>query len=506
MKGVSYTTMATPGDEVLLPIEPTQERTLGAGYDVLTDQHSDGIVVQPRTGFEVRTAEGESGQRITVDADVIEDTQEFRETLNVSISAAARGFGGKGSASYSLYREVKINSNDVFALIYVSVVNATQIMKDPVLTESARTEWNNQAASARKQAFVRAFGDSYISSVTTGGEFLALFILHTSSRSEKERVRASASASFASFKASGSYEKLTEFFNSHKRTSLKFFRNGGEGKWPEMTVEALLAAAREFPDLVNPTKGGKPKQIFFTAKPINKVADPQTNIDLRARKASELIEDIGRFQAKLSDRLNDARFAISEPSLFKQVDTADLDEMARTLEQRQIEASRIAVEVAERRFEDVKDVVLLDYQSLPKPPQADSGKSIPLIVRLTVWDYGAKDLEGKDGEWLQFGSLLGVSVEAPQLPRDLLLQYRVCDQRGSFGEQWSRAGETAKAPSSLILSGIQMRIDGANADRYSIQYAIKAHAFSGSFYERDGSVARMSNWHITGFKVSLLLS
>lgn len=503
MKAFAIPAHAFSGDEVLLPIGEKQSLALGEGYDALTDQHFDAIVVERRSDEPLPPIE-DQGQRVKADIDVIEDTRAFRETLNISISAAARGFGGRASAHYSLFREVRINSNDVFALLYVLVENATEKLGDPALSTVAKTEWTHQTASNRKSAFVRAFGDSYVSSITTGGEFLALIRIHTSSRSERERVKATAKASFGAFKASGSYEKLTEFFASHTRTSLTYSRVGGEGPVDETNLPSMLEAARNFPDTVNPSKGGKAQQIYFGAKPISRVPDAETNIDLTNRQAGYLLEDIAKLQDEISDRLADAVFAKEAPELFPQVDGAEMDATVAELEETQVNATRICDYIADNRFSSLKDVSIVDSKALPIPPQIETGSSVPLKVSVAIWRNN--DVQGAvvdAGEWTPWGGIQGLCIECDDLPEGTFIEYRVCDKDGNW-RGWVRAGQSAVAHNALW--GVQIRVSGSSAEHFSIRYATKIQRGNAPFYGRDGAALKIREWQILSFKVSLFRS
>jgi hypothetical protein len=415
--------------ETIVPVDSLKDVILGAGYDGLEDLLSDAIVAVPSRDV---PTEGypRGGQRINVDIDVIEDTQALRETLNVSATAAARGLTGGGSVSYKLFSEVEINSNDVFALIFVSVVNETVSILDPRLSKIAKDEWNSQAVSLRRYAFISAFGDSYVSSITTGGQFLALFRLHASSRREKEEVTISAKASFSSFRAEGNYDKVKEFFATHTHTTTSLQRNGGAGPYPNADIESLLRAAQEFPDLVNPDKGGKPVKIFFSAKSISKIPDPSTNIDLSAGPAANMIEDLAELQEKISDRLNDARFARDFPDLFPQAEIVEIEHTVTELETARKDVSRFCEKISSRRFETMPPSAPVQLKLLPVPPRVGKGEVLPIRVKLAT-EFGL-NLEGIGGEWLLLpdDSLLGFTAEWEPLPTGTSLEYCVGGRSG----------------------------------------------------------------------------
>lgn len=500
MKMVGPSIMLASG-EVVLPVDEQMTLSLGQGYDVLSDRFSNAIVAVQASNPDSNANPG--GQIVRSMIDVIEDVSEFRNTLRISISAAARMSFGRASAHYSLFRSIQINSNDVFALLYVTVLNAPTALYDPRLSDAAKEEWVNQKASARKGAMIRVFGDSYVSSITTGGEFLAIFRLHTTSRREREEVRASAKASFGLFNAKGSYSSITEEFAKHSRITTEFTRIGGDGPLPNRDVESLLAAAQTFPDLVNPAKGGRPRQIYFTALPIETVPDKNTNIDLSARSAMEKLEDIARMQDRISQRLHDANYIREAPALFVDISPDEAREMVETLESAKIELGRIAEDVVEDRFRDWSSNKAEEVVGLPVPPLASVGDEVPLKITLAAFEHGnrLKDYVSTQNTWITFNSLVGVTIECDTLAEATYLEYQVVDMNGN-SSGWTRAGQTASA--DRLIRRFQARVVGKHAGRYTVRYAAKFQEIAASYFAEDGNPVWEKQQLMRALKVSLL--
>lgn len=498
-RGVAHT-FSTGQGEAIIPVDEFTLVTLGMGYDAIGDALSDAIAAVP-SGLVVAPTISAGGQRVDVEIDVIENTQAFRETLNISASASARGLVGKGSASLQLFHEVEINSNDVFALIYVSVVNETISIADPRLSSTAKAEWNNQKPPLRKAAFVRVFGDSYVSSITTGGEFLALFRLQTSSRREREEIKVRAKASFAAFKASGSYDKLTEFFSSHTLTKTMVKRTGGFGSTPSHDIASLLKAAEHFPEMVDPAKGGRPVQIFFGAKPISKVPDAMTNIDLSVPSVEEFVEDLALLQSRITDRLCDARLAQDNQGLFPETEVADIDAIVQALENARTEVRRLVDKVTKDRFQSLPESIPVQLERLPVPPSPGLGREINLNVKVAT-SFGAERAV-KGGEWLVLGNdrIYGFTVDCESLPDGIALEYRVGSASGVQAD-WVHQGTTTRAPTGAVAS-LTMRITGAAADRFSVRYAVRFRT-AATFYGRDGDVVSFGPMAIGAVYVQIL--
>ena len=500
MKMVGPSVLLT-SDEVVLSVDENKTLNLGQGYDVLSDRFSNAIVAVQGSSPAPDAKQG--GQIVRSMIDVIEDVSEFRNTLRISISAAARMSFGRASAHYSLFRNIQVNSNDVFALLYVTVLNAPETLYDPRLSDAAKEEWSHQKPAERKGAMIRAFGDSYVSSITTGGEFLAVFRLHTTSRREREEVKASAKASFGLFNAKGSYSSITEEFAKHSRITTEFTRIGGEGPMPNRDVESLLAAAQAFPDLVNPAKGGRPRQIYFTALPLETAPDKLTNIDLSARSAMEKLEDIARVQDRIAQRLHDANFVREAPELFVDISPDEAREMVETLESAKTEMGRLADDVIEDRFRDWSSNKVDEVSGLPVPPLASVGAEIPLKITLAAFEHGnlLKDYISTQNTWITFNSLVGVTIECDALAEATYLEYQVVDLNGN-ASGWTRAGQTASA--DRLIRRFQARIVGNHAGRYTVRYAAKFEEVAASYYAEDGNPVWEQKRLIRALKVTVL--
>lgn len=340
--------------------------------------------------------------------------------------------------------------------------------------------------------------------------------LHTMSRREREEVKASATASFSLFNANGNYSNISEEFAKHSRITTEFIRIGGEGPKPKSDVESLLSAAQNFPDLVNPEKGGKPRQIYFTALPLGTVPDPVSNIDLSARSAMERLEDIARIQDQLAQRLNDAKYIREAPQLFSDVRPEEIEEMVETFTSATTAFRRAAQDVIDARFEDWGAKKIEGIEGLPVPPRVSSGSVIPLRIIVAAWEQGGisfehrgllRDFQGTQDKWIEFFALNGVTIECDELPDGTFLEYQVTDRGGlnlaPKESGWTRAGQTATASPRLGITKFQARVVGTHASRYTIKYGAKVLGKDASYYAEDGNSVSAGGL-IRALKIALL--
>lgn len=492
--------------ETIVPINENDTIDLGQGYDTLTDMFHDGIVA---VAGSMPPADGiATGQKTYAYFDVVESTTEFLETLNISMSASAKGFGGKASASYSLYRSLTMNTKDVFALFYISVIDKVHHVYDPALSDRAKEEWANNSKSNMKPMLVNTYGDSYVSRVVTGGQLLAAFKINATSRKVREEVKISASAAFASFRASGDYKYIEEFFSNHNHTVMDIRRDGGDGDLPQMDLKSLLDAAIAFPTRVRE----HPVQIFAVAKPISHLQDGNTNINLHSSKASDVVHQLGMLQATIRERKNEAEFILSTPELFTAVENSDIKASVSMLDDYVKNALTIYDQIIEDRFNFKLEKELPDARVLPKFPGVIKGKAVPVTLHLNG-KYplgGAWDVEGSSDKWVPADALFGLSIDCPALPAGTSIEYHLKDHTNVTSPDVKQGSTAIISKGAEYAVGITIKMKGEFADNYTITYAIRTAAGNATYYAQDGEEAtawrNAYGWRITALKVNLALS
>ncbi len=133
-----------------------------------------GLNQNPQTG----TAECQpSGQCVEYNLSQITSASELRNSLNIDAKASF-GFGAfSADASFNYYKNNRFTSNNIYIVLSVKVMNATERFRRWVLTPEAHAI----LAGGNLTRFLAECGDSLIAGRTTGGEFSAVIKIETRS-------------------------------------------------------------------------------------------------------------------------------------------------------------------------------------------------------------------------------------------------------------------------------------------------------------------------------------
>lgn len=123
------------------------------------------------------------------DYTVCTSTQSLNSALDISASISAEfGFGG-GDAKSEYVRNLATTSTSVVIAIYASVVTGTAVVTNPRLKDGVKPP-----DAAGLDSFFQGYGDSYISSLTHGGEYIATYTFYSQTRTEQQKVVAALQA------------------------------------------------------------------------------------------------------------------------------------------------------------------------------------------------------------------------------------------------------------------------------------------------------------------------
>jgi hypothetical protein len=123
------------------------------------------------------------------DYTVCTSTETLTNALNISASVSAEfGFGGFDAKS-EFVRKLETTSTSVVVAIYASVVSGTTVVTNPRLAAGI-----TPPDAAGLNAFFQAYGDSYLSAITHGGEYIATYTFYSQTRAEQQSIVASLQA------------------------------------------------------------------------------------------------------------------------------------------------------------------------------------------------------------------------------------------------------------------------------------------------------------------------
>ena len=123
------------------------------------------------------------------DYTVCTSTETLLKTLSVSASVSAEfGFGGVDAKS-EFVQSLETTSTSVVVAIYASVIDGTTVVTNPGLADGVKPP-----DAAGLNGFFQAYGDSFISSITLGGEYIATYTFYSQTRTEQQQIVASLQA------------------------------------------------------------------------------------------------------------------------------------------------------------------------------------------------------------------------------------------------------------------------------------------------------------------------
>jgi hypothetical protein len=227
------------------------------------------------------------------------------------------GLTGSGSGKTSFFQSFKQNSFSVYVFAQVLVTNAQDLLD---LTSTRLTEEAAALYRERPEAFVQQFGDSFVYGLITGGEFLGILEIETSSAEELRQVKASigGKATFGLFSgsASGAFSQSLEKIVSSYSMKAFIMRQGGTGSLASVSPDALVSQALSFPDAVI-GRNGFPYKVLTI--PYNHIPHPESTPIDTANQLS-VLERLGSLRLRIIRLQSDIDYALSHSDQFPDLD------------------------------------------------------------------------------------------------------------------------------------------------------------------------------------------
>jgi hypothetical protein len=154
---------------------------LFAGYDsVLRGM----LPASPVTGDPERS----DGARASAHVQVCESLQELAQALDIDASLSVSYLKAASvTAKMEFVKKLNVTSRSVAIVVHAHHQIGTWTIKDVKLKDPGKAPKNDDEAAD----FVQYYGDSFISSVTMGGEYYAVYTFHTETREEQTSLATS---------------------------------------------------------------------------------------------------------------------------------------------------------------------------------------------------------------------------------------------------------------------------------------------------------------------------
>lgn len=312
------------------------------------------------------------------------------QQLNVSARASLKyGVFASGSLKTSFFSDFKQNSFSVYVFVQTVVINKQTLL------DLTKVKLKDTAAAlfvSSPQNFAQQYGDSFIYGLITGGEFLGILEIQSSSASEFREIKAklSGKGSYGLFSggASGSFEQSLRSITSEYQMKATILRQGGSGAvLSSVTSNELIQKALSFPGEVKNDKG---YPYIALAIPYNHIERPVASpIDLSNQTAT--LERLGGLRDRFLKYQNDLQFALDHQDQFPGIDITKTGERYNEIS---AEVSKV-VDAARSCFTDLTkcsipsvDLSLLE-NILPPQTKGEPDDMVKIFVQSVVVGTGA---------------------------------------------------------------------------------------------------------------------
>ncbi|MCP9298381.1 MAC/perforin domain-containing protein [Bacillus halotolerans] len=288
---------------------------LGIGFNTATNEIHPSSALSQIDKFQ--TIHGAGGQEVIYRVELASSTESITEKMNVSARASLKyGMTASGSARTTFCSLFKQNSYTVYVIVQVTVTN-TQSLLD-LSAATLKPEAANLYKSDNN-SFIQQYGDSFIYGLITGGEFIGVLEIESSSASDLQDIRASLSgqATYGLFsgEAKATFQQSLEKITTNYKLKATVYRQGATGSLGATTPEQLVKDSLEFPEKVS-GENGFPRSVLVV--PYSHIPHEDTlALDVSLQKSC--LERLGGLYQRFSKYQNDLTFAIDHQEQFPDI-------------------------------------------------------------------------------------------------------------------------------------------------------------------------------------------
>jgi hypothetical protein len=338
----------------------------GLGFNSLTGKiRGDALV--PGQAKEIK---GVEGQTIRYYLSKVESVEELHTQLGLSAEVNAQ-FGLFGaSAKFDFAQTSSFNSYSVFMVARVEVINAFRQLDGPRLDPPAEALLKPGGDQDR---FAEQFGDSFIISMQTGGEFCAVMEFRTTSKSDQQSISASLEGSYGlAFDADVSFSHKMRSVAEHRFMKVSMYQAGGTDTTTTNNIEQALAKIKTFAASVE-TKPVPYSALIIDYRTLDLPAPP-TWVDVETARA--VLLQFARHRQALLTMLNDIDYVRENNDQFVDPDIPALNAAAAAI------ATRLNELTANAR-QAVKDPEHAEHKDVGVPevelPERNPGAPIEVV-------------------------------------------------------------------------------------------------------------------------------
>ncbi|MFI6600264.1 hypothetical protein ACIBHX_28805 [Nonomuraea sp. NPDC050536] len=272
-------------------------------------------------GFTVSSDPVATGQTVTSTITIVSTHEELQETLGMSFEAQGRYGFFSASAKTTFSESSNYNSTSTFLVARVVVENALRRGRGFKVTGDAKALLD----ALRFDEFKRAFGDSFVRGLQTGGEFYAVIRITSVSVSHQTSLAATLQAEANGLVASGSFKASFEEANKSAGTRSEYtatmFQKAGSGAQISPTVEIgeVISRFKQFPAIASDSSAAYEAEVVtYDTLPLP-VPTPEEQEAFLFALADARERKLGYIQTR-----NDLEFALRHPDFFRDPPSAEV--------------------------------------------------------------------------------------------------------------------------------------------------------------------------------------
>lgn len=272
-------------------------------------------------GFAIQENPVSSGQEVFAKVSIVNSHEELMKSMGMSFEAQGRYGFISASAKAQFSESSNYNSTSTFLVARCTVQNSLTRGKNFSVKSSAQALLD----ALRFDEFKRAFGDSFVRGLQTGGEYYCVIRITSVSSTQQNDLSVSLQAEFNGLIASGSFKG--QYSEANKSTSTKseytatMYQKAGSGAQISPTIEISEAITRfkNFPEIVktNPVAYETEIATYDTLPLPIPTPEEQEDFIFALRDARE--KKLRYIQTK-----NDLEFALRNPTFFEALPASEV--------------------------------------------------------------------------------------------------------------------------------------------------------------------------------------
>lgn len=336
------------------------------------------------------------GQEVFFRLELSSDTLSLFQQLNFSSRSGLKVESlASGSSKINYLNSFQQNNYTIYICVYVLVKNEQTILdlNDNPLKKTAANLWVRNP-----KEFVDQYGDSFIYSINTGGEYLGVIEITSSSTSEFQKIQAALSAQATWGIVAGddlkAFDGVLQKIKASFSLKASVMRRGTVGQPIQIEPEQMIKDAINFPSKVTGTDG-YPYSVQLI--PYNDIPHPVAS-SLSVANQLNTLEKLGNWREQFVKFQNDLSYVINHQQLFPNIETK-ISEISERYNQISNEISKI-VEAANMCFSDDSSCSLpkINLELLDRTILPDRITFIPNLG--TIW---YEEEAGWNGIWTRRG-------------------------------------------------------------------------------------------------------